>query len=241
MQQTLNTFHQNNPYKYGMQLEEIHRTCFKKMKINVFTKLVETFIMEKKLKCVDDSTESKIALSEFDIVRDETFVRMYDAILQRICAAKYDFVQISEEDFKWETALKNNVQEEKNIQNRDYRFCSDSEKIKKQQKKTVQINLKNDRQNRFSEELKEDVLQVLIHEGKAIMLTEDIVAYVPYIKDACRIISQLLEQQKTITIIQLKEVFQTSRKNIKLLLSYTDSIKLTVCSGAQSEWQAYLK
>lgn len=241
VQQTLNTFHQNNPYKYGMQLEEIHRTCFKKMKINVFTKLVETFIMEKKLKCVDDSTESKIALSEFDIVRDETFVRMYDAILQRICAAKYDFVRISEEDFKWETALKNNVQEEKNIQNKDYRFCSDSEKIKKQQKKTVQINLKNDRQNRFSEELKEDVLQVLIHEGKAIMLTEDIVAYVPYIKDACRIISQLLEQQKTITIIQLKEVFQTSRKNIKLLLSYTDSIKLTVCSGAQSEWQAYLK
>ena len=73
------------------------------------------------------------------------------------------------------------------------------------------------------------------------MLTEDIVAYVPYIKDACRIISQLLEQQKTVTIIQLKEVFQTSRKNIKLLLSYTDDIQLTICSGAQSEWQAYLK
>lgn len=198
VQQTLNAFHQNNPYKYGMRLEDIHRTCFKKMKINVFTKLIETFIIEKKIKCVGDGIESRMALAEFDIVRDETFMRMYDAILQRICAAKYDFVR-------------------------------------------VLGNLKNDKQNRFSEELKGDVLHVLIHEGKAIMLTEDIVAYVPYIKDACRIISQLLEQQKTVTIIQLKEVFQTSRKNIKLLLSYTDDIQLTICSGAQSEWQAYLK
>ena len=205
VQQTLNTFHKNNPYKYGMRLEDIHRTCFKKMKINVFTKLIETFIMEKKIKCVDDGTESRIALEEFDIVRDETFMWLYDVILQRICAAKYDFVRVSEEYFKRETTLK------------------------------------NDKQNRFTEELKGDVLHVLIHEGKAIMLAEDIVAYVPYIKDACRVISQLLEQQKTVTIIQLKEVFQTSRKNIKLLLSYTDGIQLTICSGAQSEWQAYLK
>ena len=48
-------------------------------------------------------------------------------------------------------------------------------------------------------------------------------------------ISKLLCESKVITLSQIKEVFQTSRKNARLIFEYTDWIGLTVKEGAETE------
>ena len=41
-----------------------------------------------------------------------------------------------------------------------------------------------------------------------------------------------------ITLSQVKEVFQTSRKNARLIFEYTDRIRFTAKEGAQTERSA---
>ena len=51
-------------------------------------------------------------------------------------------------------------------------------------------------------------------------------------------ISSMLFNNQTITLGQTKEIFQTSRKNARLIFSYTDRIGLTVKEGAETERRA---
>lgn len=48
-------------------------------------------------------------------------------------------------------------------------------------------------------------------------------------------VSCMLSVSKVITLSQIKEVFQTSRKNARLIFEYTDRIGLTVKEGAETE------
>ena len=48
-------------------------------------------------------------------------------------------------------------------------------------------------------------------------------------------VSRMLSVSKVITLSQVKEVFQTSRKNARLIFEYTDRIRFTAKEGAQTE------
>ena len=48
-------------------------------------------------------------------------------------------------------------------------------------------------------------------------------------------VSHMLSVSKAITLSQVKEVFQTSRKNARLIFEYTDRIGFTAKEGAQTE------
>ena len=48
-------------------------------------------------------------------------------------------------------------------------------------------------------------------------------------------VSRMLSVSKVITLSQVKEVFQTSRKNARLIFEYTDRIGFTAKEGAQTE------
>lgn len=51
-------------------------------------------------------------------------------------------------------------------------------------------------------------------------------------------VSRMLSVSKVITLSQVKEVFQTSRKNARLIFEYTDRIRFTAKEGAQTERSA---
>ena len=56
---------------------------------------------------------------------------------------------------------------------------------------------------------------------------------------AVDVIRKKLEEDPLITIAQVRDLFETSRKSAKPILEYMDSIKVTKKMGAESERVAY--
>ena len=57
--------------------------------------------------------------------------------------------------------------------------------------------------------------------------------------EAKQIISNRLKENPLITIAEVRDMFQTSRKSAKPILEYMDSIKVTKKTGAESERVAF--
>lgn len=60
-----------------------------------------------------------------------------------------------------------------------------------------------------------------------------------YMDKAKEIILAKLSEDPIITIAQVRDIFDTSRKSAKPILEYMDSIKVTKKTGAESERVAY--
>ena len=52
-------------------------------------------------------------------------------------------------------------------------------------------------------------------------------------------IKERLKEEPVITIAQVRDMFQTSRKSAKPILEYMDTVKVTRKTGAESERVAY--
>ena len=91
---------------------------------------------------------------------------------------------------------------------------------------------KNEKQNQS--DLME-ILDYLKDEKEIIEIREDIYTTTDTAFKIKAEISKLLCESKVITLSQIKEVFQTSRKNARLIFEYTDRIGLTVKEGAETE------
>ena len=91
---------------------------------------------------------------------------------------------------------------------------------------------KNENQNRI--DLME-ILDYLKDEKEIIEIREDLYTAADTAFKIKTEISKLLCESKVITLSQIKEVFQTSRKNARLIFEYTDRIGLTVKEGAETE------
>lgn len=85
----------------------------------------------------------------------------------------------------------------------------------------------------------EDIVLLLREEGILVRLSDEIYTMKVYADDAAEKIRGLLLQQAVITISEIRDLFETSRKNAKLILEYTDSMRITRNTGAESEWKAY--
>ena len=85
----------------------------------------------------------------------------------------------------------------------------------------------------------DDILNILLVEGSVVKVTEDMYTLTEYMEEARQAISAHLADDPVITIAQVRDMFQTSRKSAKPILEYMDSIKVTKKTGAESERVAY--
>lgn len=85
----------------------------------------------------------------------------------------------------------------------------------------------------------DDILNILLVEGSVVKVTEDMYTLKDYMEEARLAISAHLADNPVITIAQVRDMFQTSRKSAKPILEYMDSIKVTKKTGAESERVAY--
>lgn len=88
-------------------------------------------------------------------------------------------------------------------------------------------------------ETADDILNILLEEQKIVKVTEDIYTLTEYMERAKELIQEHLKGEPVITIAQVRDMFDTSRKSAKPIIEYMDSIKVTKKTGAESERVAY--
>lgn len=88
-------------------------------------------------------------------------------------------------------------------------------------------------------ETEDDILNILLVERKIVKVSEEMFTLASYMERAAEKIRERLEEDPVITIAQVRDMFQTSRKSAKPILEYMDSIKVTKKTGAESERVAY--
>lgn len=88
-------------------------------------------------------------------------------------------------------------------------------------------------------EVVEDILLLLMEERKIIKLGEELYTLTSYIEHSKEIICSLLKEKDLITMAEIRDALETSRKNAKLIVEYMDSIKVTKRNGTESERVAY--
>ncbi len=88
-------------------------------------------------------------------------------------------------------------------------------------------------------EIRDDILNILLHEKKVVKVAEDMYTLKSYMEEARREILERLSKSPVITIAEVRDMFSTSRKSAKPILEYMDSIKVTKKTGGESERVAY--
>ena len=85
-----------------------------------------------------------------------------------------------------------------------------------------------------SQEIQDDILNILLQEGKAVKVAEDMYTLKTYMEEAKKVILEKLAENPVITIAQVRDLFSTSRKSAKPILEYMDSVKVTKKTGGES-------
>ncbi len=85
----------------------------------------------------------------------------------------------------------------------------------------------------------DDILSILEAEGKIIRVTEQMYTSVELMNVAVGLIKSRLQENPVITIAEIRDLLNTSRKSAKPMLEYLDSIKVTKKTGGESERVAY--
>lgn len=89
------------------------------------------------------------------------------------------------------------------------------------------------------ESIVKDILNVLIDEEKIVKINDEMFT-LKYLMDKAEIVvREKLEEYNLITISQLRDALNTSRKSAKPILEYFDNMKITRKNGAESERVAY--
>ena len=92
---TLKKYEEAHPYRYGMKKAEAHMTHFKKIKANVFDKIVEVFEEAGKVKRIDEF----LCTPEYEVRKDSLYDNVSRKLLDSFEKAGYDFIRYSEIDF----------------------------------------------------------------------------------------------------------------------------------------------
>ena len=188
LEKTLKAYEEKYPYRYGMKKAEVQATHFRKIKPNVFDKILEMLIEAGYLKRVDEF----LCTPEYKVKKDGTYDKVSGILLDSFAKAKYDFVRYSELDLKG-----------------------------------------------VDKAVADDILNILLEERQVVKVTDDMYTLRDYMEHATEVIRAKLSEDPLITIAQVRDLFETSRKSAKPILEYMDSIKVTKKMGAESERIAY--
>lgn len=183
----IKNFHNENPYKFGVGKSLLKTKLYPKIKQNVFDQIIYKFICENEIK----KYKEYLSLNDFEINKDKVFQSVEKTFLNTYKKAEFDFVRLSEIDFK----------EDENIVR--------------------------------------DVLNVLIDEEKIVKINDEMFTLKSLMDKAEIVVREKLEKNNLITISELRDALNTSRKSAKPMLEYFDNMKVTRKNGAESERVAY--
>ena len=91
----------------------------------------------------------------------------------------------------------------------------------------------------ITKDITDDILNILLEEKQVVKVSDEMYTLASNMEHAKQIISDRLKENPVITITEVRDIFQTSRKSAKPILEYMDSIKVTKRTGAESERVAY--
>ena len=95
IEETLQKYHSEHPYRYGMKKAEIHNTFLKKNKPNIFDAYIERMTGEN----VYGRREEYLSLPGYEVPKDAMYLQTEKLIEDTFEKAGYDFVRFSEIDF----------------------------------------------------------------------------------------------------------------------------------------------
>lgn len=95
IEETLQKYHSEHPYRYGMKKAEIHNTFLKKIKPNIFDAYIERMTGEN----VYGRREEYLSLPGYEVPKDAMYLQTEKLIEDTFEKAGYDFVRYSEIDF----------------------------------------------------------------------------------------------------------------------------------------------
>lgn len=95
IEETLQKYHSEHPYRYGMKKAEIHNTFLKKIKPNIFDAYIERMTEEN----VYGRREEYLSLPGYEVPKDAMYLQTEKLIEDIFEKAGYDFVRFSEIDF----------------------------------------------------------------------------------------------------------------------------------------------
>lgn len=95
IEETLQKYHSEHPYRYGMKKAEIHNTFLKKIKPNIFDAYIERMTGEN----VYGKREEYLSLPGYEVPKDAMYLQTEKLIEDTFEKAGYDFVRFSEIDF----------------------------------------------------------------------------------------------------------------------------------------------
>lgn len=95
IEETLQKYHSEHPYRYGMKKAEIHNTFLKKIKPNIFVAYIERMTGEN----VYGRREEYLSLPGYEVPKDAMYLQTEKLIEDTFEKAGYDFVRFSEIDF----------------------------------------------------------------------------------------------------------------------------------------------
>lgn len=95
IEETLQKYHSEHPYRYGMKKAEIHNTFLKKIKQNIFDAYIERMTGEN----VYGRREEYLSLPGYEVPKDAMYLQTEKLIEDTFEKAGYDFVRFSEIDF----------------------------------------------------------------------------------------------------------------------------------------------
>ena len=177
-------YYMKYPYRVGMPKAQLHTGLMKKVKINVFLQYIDYLIETGVLKSYNDL----IAEADYEVTKDDTYNQVRRALLGGIKPAKYDFVKISD------------------------------------------INFKN-----IPTSAIEDILSYLVYSGEIVKMADNVYTLKKYMDKAVYMVSEKLRENGKITIGEVRDMFNTSRKSAKPIVEYMDRLKITKQCGKESE------
>ena len=89
------------------------------------------------------------------------------------------------------------------------------------------------------ENLVKDIISVLIDEEKIVKINEEMYTLKSLMDQAEKVVRERLEANNLITISELRDALNTSRKSAKPILEYFDNMKVTRKNGTESERVGY--
>lgn len=95
IEETLQKYHSEHPYRYGMKKAEIRNTFLKKIKPNIFDAYIERMTGEN----VYGRREEYLSLPGYEVPKDAMYLQTEKLIEDTFEKAGYDFVRFSEIDF----------------------------------------------------------------------------------------------------------------------------------------------
>lgn len=89
------------------------------------------------------------------------------------------------------------------------------------------------------EDVKQDLMGLLREEKLIFKLNDDSYGLMALLEEAGEKVRQVVGDKGVISIGEARDLFATSRKNAKLILDYTEQVKITRKGAAESEWVKY--